>query len=225
MHGYHSDGNIFYRQKPFFTRFYDCRFLDLKGFGKNVPMLKPYTLDDYVDDLFTYLADNGIINPIIIAHSFGARVVVRAIERGLKVNKLVLTGSAGLKSRFNLKRYIKKTFFKVFKKVIPDDVKQKFYSPDYLKCDPVMRVSFKYIVNYDLFSAYKSVNSETLIIFGAIDRETPIFMAKKQFKLIKNSRLCFIKGTGHFCFIDRADAFNQTVFAFLMGKLNKFSKI
>ena len=46
-----------------------------------------------------------------------------------------------------------------------------------------MRVSFKYIVNYDLFSAYKSVNSETLIIFGALDRETPIFMAKKQFNV------------------------------------------
>lgn len=188
-------------------------------------MLKPYTLDDYVDDLFTYLADNGIFNPIIIAHSFGARVVVRAIERGLKVDKLVLTGSAGLKSRFNLKRQVKKTFFKIFKSVLSDRLKRKFYSSDYLKCDPVMRVSFKRIINYDLLNAYKSVNSETLIIFGTSDRETPVYMAKRQSKLIKNSWLRLLKGAGHFCFIDRADAFNQTVFAFLTGKLNKYSKI
>jgi pimeloyl-ACP methyl ester carboxylesterase len=88
-----------------------------------------------------------------------------------------------------------------------------------------MRQSFKLVVGEDLKPLYKKVDVDTLLIFGKLDKETPLYMAKKQRKFIKNSKLIVLKDTGHFCFIDRADVFNQIVFAFLMGKAQKNSKI
>ena len=225
MHGYHCDRRVFIRQKEYFSTWYDCKDIDLKGFGDNRFMPKPYSLDDYADDLILYVKDNCKSLPIIVAHSFGARVVVKALDKGLKISKLVLTGSAGLMPRFNFKRFAKKVVFKTFKGVMTDKTKQRFYSPDYLKCDPVMRQSFKLVVNEDLKPLYKKVDVDTLLVFGKLDKETPLYMAKKQRKFIKNSKLIVLKDTGHFCFIDRADVFNQIVFAFLMGKAQKNSKI
>ena len=188
-------------------------------------MQKPYSLDDYADDLILYVKDNCSSPPIIIAHSFGARVVIKALSKGLKVDKLVLTGSAGLKPRFNLKRAIKKVVFKLFKGVMSECFKQRFYSADYLKCDPVMRQSFKLVVSENLAPLYKKVSVDTLLIFGKLDRETPLYMAKRQRNYIKNSKLIVMQNAGHFCFIDRADVFNQTVFSFLVGKIEKNNKI
>ena len=81
-----------------------------------------------------------------------------------------------------------------------------------------MQKSFIKIVNEHLDYTLPKIKNQTLIVFGSEDKETPLYMAKKLHKNIKNSKLVIIKGAGHFCFIDNPNKFNLEVREFLLSK-------
>ena len=54
---------------------------DLKGFGENADMEYPYSLSDYVAEVEEYIKANKLIKPHVIAHSFGARVALKAAAK------------------------------------------------------------------------------------------------------------------------------------------------
>ncbi len=180
-------------------------------------MSYPYSLDDYVAEVYSFMERERILGASVIAHSFGGRIAIRlsAKDKGV-FDKIVLTGSAGLKPRRNLKYRIKKATFLILKKFIKRERLKKFYSKDYNALSPVMQESFKKIISCHLDGEAKNIENETLIINGKKDRETPPYMAKRLKKYIKSSKLVFIKDAGHFAFIDRPKTFNETVKEFLL---------
>jgi pimeloyl-ACP methyl ester carboxylesterase len=191
---------------------------DLKGFGENLGMEYPYSLGDYVNEVGEYLYKNGIKKPHVIAHSFGGRIVLKGVsENVLDFDKIVLAGSAGLKPKFSLKKAVKKGVFSVAKRVFPKEKLKSFYSSDYLSLSPVMRESFIKIVNEHLDGSLKKVKNPALIVFGAEDRETPVYMAKRLNEGIENSTLLLIEGAGHFCFVEKPLKFNMEVREFLLS--------
>lgn len=219
MHGYLSSSDSFYCQIPYFSRFFEVHAIDFQGFGKNKGMAYPYSLDDYITQLKEFMAVNNIHKPHVIAHSFGARVAIKATSLdGELFSKLVLTGAAGLKPKRTLKKTIKKSIFNLLKKFTSKEKLTRFYSQDYLSLDPIMRQSFIKIVNEHLDQNLSSIKNKTLIIFGDKDKQTPLYMAKRLNKNITNSRLKIIEGAGHFCFIDKPYTFNMEVGEFLFSK-------
>ncbi len=191
---------------------------DLKGFGENAFMDYPYSLSDYLDSVKEYMYKCGTKTPHVIAHSFGARIVIKgASEEENLFDKLVLTGAAGLKPKRTVKKTVKKIAFSVAKKFIPREKLQCFYSSDYLSLSPIMKESFIKIVNEHLDDRLKLIKNHTLLVFGENDRETPLYMAKKLNEGIKSSSLMVIKDAGHFCFIDKSAKFNVEVREFLLS--------
>ena len=181
-------------------------------------MEKPYSLDDYVDELIDFLTQNGIEKPCVVAHSFGARVAIKALARESNLfSKLVLVGAAGLKPKRTIKKTLKKLAFNFLKLFLPRSRLKAFYSQDYLALDATMQESFKLIVNEHLDSYLDCINIPTLIVFGDKDKQTPLYMAKRFFKHIKGSKLLVFKGAGHFCFIDCPNKFNMEVREFLLS--------
>ena len=177
----------------------------------------PYALEDYVSELYEYFYKNNIVHPNVVAHSFGGRIVIKASANDKELfNKIVLTGAAGLKPRFSVKKALKKVTFNTLKKVINRQKLSCFYSKDYLALDGVMRESFKKIVSEHLDEYLSKIQNQTLIVFGNKDIETPLYMAKKLNCGIKNSKLVIIDGAGHFCFIDKPAKFNTEVKEFLL---------
>lgn len=218
MHGYLADKRSFNRQIPFFSRDFDVHAIDLKGFGENQGMPFPYALSDYLLEVKEYVYKFNLKKPSVIAHSFGGRIAVKgAAEDPELFDKIVLTGAAGLKPRPSLKKVAKKTVFKVLKTFAPKEKLVRFYSPDYQQLSPIMKESFKLIVNEYLDGVLGKIKNKTLVINGANDRETPPYMAKRLYRGIENSELIFIKGAGHFCFIDKCAKFNTEVREFLLS--------
>ena len=218
LHGYLANKNCFSYQYKFFERDFEVFGLDFKGFGQNTPMEYPYSLADYENDLNEYMYKNGLIRPHVIAHSFGGRVAIKLSSNNPNAfNKLVLTGCAGLKPKYSFSRSARRFLFKALKKVLPKERLKRFYSPDYLALDSVMKKSFSLIVNEHLDDRLKDVVNQTLIVHGKCDRETPPYMARRLNKGIKNSRLIFFDGAGHFCFIDKPIKFNVEVREFLLS--------
>lgn len=216
LHGYLSCGSSFIHQLKYFEKFFDVYAPDLKGFGDNLGMQKPYTLDDYIDSVEEFKYKNSIVKPHIVAHSFGGRIALKGTVTAPNFcDKLVLTGCAGLKPKLTVKKIVKRASFFTLSKFIDKSKLTKFYSKDYNALDGVLKQSFIKIVNEHLDYLLKDIENKTLIIFGEKDKETPLYMAKRLNKGIKNSHLKVIKGAGHFCFIDKPYAFNLLVGEFL----------
>ena len=191
---------------------------DLKGFGKNTDMPFPYALDDYIAEVKEFIYAKGLKTPSVIAHSFGARIAIKAAsENDALFDRLVLTGAAGLKPRPTLKKTVRKTLFTLLKKFVPKERLSRFYSEDYRALSPIMKESFKKIVAEYLDDRLKDIQNPTLLIFGDKDGETPLYMAKKLNRNIPNSRLKVIRDAGHFCFIDKPNKFNMEVREFLLS--------
>ena len=81
-----------------------------------------------------------------------------------------------------------------------------------------MRETFKNIVNENLIYYLKYIESETLILWGKLDQDTPIKDGIKMNHLIKNSALIvFPKGT-HFSYLEYPSLTNQIIQEFLKEK-------
>jgi pimeloyl-ACP methyl ester carboxylesterase len=75
---------------------YDAKALDFPGFGESKSPVKPFTLSDYAEYLYSYLKKEDIKYPIFIGHSFGGRVALRFSTLYPKsVRALILTGTPG----------------------------------------------------------------------------------------------------------------------------------
>ncbi len=192
--------------------------IDLTGFGENSFMPYPYRLSDYAKEVKEYIEKNNLNSPHVIAHSFGARIAIKlASENNGIFDKIVFTGPAGLRPRFSIKKFCKKTTFKALKRFVKKEKLQKFYSKDYLALSPVMKKSFLHVVNEHLDDKIKYINNETLIINGKLDKETPVYLAKRLQKGIKNSKLIIYERAGHFAFLDEITKFNLEVREFLLS--------
>lgn len=215
MHGYLSSKESFYYQTEYLSRYFKVFAPDLTGFKeRDLPF--PYSLFDYAKEIDEYLTavieDAGRI-PSVVAHSFGARIVFY-LSPSEKIDKLVLTGAAGVKRRKKLSVKLKIAAYKFVKRVFNCKI-ERFGSSDYKSLSPTMKQSFNKIIAEDLSGKIPLVKNKTLIIHGENDKDTPPDTAIELNKKIAGSELVFIKNAGHFCFVDDPMRFNTLVKEFL----------
>lgn len=216
LHGFLSSKESFLRQISFFKRFYKVVAVDLSGFGENGDLDKVYSLQTYVEEVKKVIDFFGG-KAIIVGHSFGGRIALKtAIEYPEHVKALVLVDSAGLKPRRGFKYFYRKTGYFFMRKFLSRKVlEKKYFSPDYISLSPYMKRTFTLITNEFLDCKLSAIDAFTLIVWGKDDKETPLYMAKRLHKGIKNSKLYLIENAGHFPFIDKVDEFNFVVKEFL----------
>lgn len=216
MHGYLSSKESFYYQTQFFSQYYRATALDFAGFGISSPPDAAYSVGDYADWLADVLGALKIYSPHIVCHSFGARVAFKLLgEKNYRVDKLVVTGGAGL-VKPRSKEYIRRVkAYRRIKKLFPKYAESHFGSEEYRSLSPVMKESYKKIVNEDLLSVAGAVKNKTLLVYGREDGVTPPNEEGEAFRrAICGSQLRIIEG-GHFCFSEYPDLFNQIVLNFL----------
>ena len=217
MHGYLSNKESFIYQIEYFSRFFRVIAIDITSFGGSKPLPFAYSLNDYLQDIIKVIKSLKLTSYHLIAHSFGGRIAIKLASCSEGVNKLILTGSAGLKPKRNFKYYFKVYLYKIIKGFLSSDAKRKFGSSEYRALTGYNKESYYKIVNEYLDKYLNKIDNKTLIIFGGNDLETPPYMAKKLNRGIKNSSLYFIKGAGHFCFLEKPVEFNFIVNEFLRG--------
>lgn len=217
MHGYLSNKESFSYQIEYFSRFFRVIAIDITSFGGSKKLPFAYSLDDYVLDIKKVIKGLNLTSYHLLAHSFGGRIALKLASENIGVNKLILTGSAGLKPKRSFKYYFKVYLYKIIKRFLSSEVKSKFGSSEYRSLSGYDKESYYKIVNEYLDGYLNKIENNTLIVFGGDDVETPPYMAKRLNKGIKNSSLYFIKGAGHFCFLEKPVEFNLIVNEFLRG--------
>lgn len=217
LHGYLSSKESFTAQIEFFSRYYTVYAPDLSGFGQNAPLEKAYSLDEYIDDLLLFIKELNLNGFDVIAHSFGARLVLKSDELRAMAQRIIITGGAGLKTKKTLKYYIKVWRYKFLKKFFSKSKKLNTAgSEDYRSLSEKMKISFVKIVNENLDYKLKDVTNEVLLVYGDEDKTTPLYLAEKMRKGIKHASLYVIKGGGHFAFAQKQAEFNAVAREFLL---------
>ena len=117
LHGYLSSKESFLNQIKFFSKFMRVIAVDMSGFGKAGELNYPYSVSDYAQEIKGVLDQIGEPNVDVIAHSFGARVVVKLANLDERINRIIFTGAAGLKPRRGLKYLLRKASFFILKKL------------------------------------------------------------------------------------------------------------
>ena len=214
LHGYLSSKESFYPQINYFSRHFRVTAPDLPGFGGSELIPAAWSVGEYADWLEGFLKERGIVFPCVIAHSFGGRVAIKCLARGL-IDRAVLTGCAGIVKRRTLSYHLKVKSYRLVKKFAPRFAEAKFGSAEYRSLSPLMRESYKKIVNEDLREEAKRIARPVLYLNGERDRETPLSSVKILHECTAGSRLAVLKGCGHFAHLDEPLLFNLAAEEFL----------
>lgn len=212
LHGWGADYKSLYFCQDYLRN--SALFVDFPPFGKSEKKIKDWTIFSYTTMVVSLCEHLNIHKVNLIGHSFGGRIsILFSCFCKTRVNRLVLVDSAGLKPKRKLSYYIKVSNFKLRRKLHLDT--SKYGSCDYLALDKDMRKVFNNIVKTNLDDFLENIEAKTLIIFGEKDNVTPLYMAKKFKKKIKNSNLKIIPNGSHFCFIDNRYLFIRYLKEFL----------
>lgn len=192
----------------------NCLFVDFPPHGQSGKPPADWTIFTYANMVISLCQHLNIKKVNLIGHSFGGRIaIIISVVCKDMVQRVVLVDSAGLKPRRSLTYYWKIYSYKIRKKLKMNV--SKYGSCDYLALDDGMKKVFNSIVNTHLDDFLSSITAKTLIIFGKNDDVTPIYMAKRFKRKIKNSKLILLEDAGHFCFVDRRYEFLTLLSDFL----------
>ncbi|MBE5740138.1 MAG: alpha/beta hydrolase [Clostridiales bacterium] len=216
LHGYLSSKEAFTLQINYFSKFYRVTALDFLGFGNSAPLKTPFSVSDYADWTEEVLQGLGVEKPHVIAHSFGCRVAVKMASRAEGIfDKILLTGPAGVILNRGLAYQCKVRAYRMVRKIAPKFAERKFGSKEYRSLSPIMKESYKKIVNEDLRADAKRIKNQVLIVQGSEDSVTPMKEAKAYLTCLQNGQMKEIKG-GHFAFVQSPTAFNMTAEEFFL---------
>lgn len=215
LHGWGVDSSIFSDILSFFPE-KTFLILDFPPFGKSEKEIEGWNIFSYVGLVISLLDFLEIAECHLLGHSFGGRIaiILSAVKSDI-VKSCVLVDSAGMKPKRTLCFRIKKISYKIKKKMNKDV--SKYGSPDYQKLPQNMKKTFQSIVNTYLEDYAEKMVSKTLIVWGKEDKETPLYMAKRLNKLIRNSQLKIVDNAGHFPFLECKFVFNEILENFWEG--------
>ena len=216
LHGWGCSGDIFLPLIENLKNFYQCVVLDFPPFGKSQEPNQVWSLETYTELVISLIQKLNLQNIGIIAHSFGGRVAIKIASCYNDVNKILITGGAGIKPRRNFVIKFKLWYYKIFKKVLN---LKNFGSQDYKLLSDKMKKTFVHIVNTKQKNECKKIQAQTLLIYGNKDKETPVYMAKKLNKLIKNSKLILYQNYGHYAFVDNIETFFDDTINFFKNEI------
>lgn len=195
LHGYLASKECFSSEIEYFSKKYRVTALDFPGFGNAEPLSSPWGVGEYADWLKGAMETLSISSPFVIAHSFGGRVAIKANC----FEKMLLTGCAGVVSH-GLLYHVKVKTYRIVRRFSPK-LASSFGSAEYRTLSPLMRESYKKIVNEDLRKDAKKIGSPVLYVYGRKDRTTPPSLGKKLARATRGSRFALIEG-GHFAYLD-----------------------
>ena len=230
LHGWGSNITLFKNIIGMLSPYMRVVAPDMPGFGETDEPEKAWCVDDYVDFIADFCKAVELKNPIMLGHSFGGRVIIKAVTKAqepLCPPKIILTDSAGIKPKQSLKSKISTKTYKAgkavmstapMKKLFPnavDNMRNRRGSADYLAASPVMRQTLVKVVNEDLTDLLPKIKQSTLLIWGDKDDATPLSDGQQMEKLIPDSGLVTIENAGHYAFLDGWYTFSRVLVSYL----------
>ena len=221
LHGWGVDSREFEKLMNVFSASYRVVAPDLPGFGTSGDPTGVWGVDEYAAWVVEFMDALKIDRATVLGHSFGGRLAIRIASDPAtagRIDRLILTGSAGLRHKRPLKGRLRGWMFRTLSKLFPglrEKFARKFASRDYLAASPLLRKCLVRVVNEDLAPRLPRIAPPTLLVWGRDDTETPVADGYTMKSLIPDSRLEVLDGAGHFAFLNRPEEFARLMKEFL----------
>jgi len=235
LHGWGVSGRVMVPLARHLSDLRTCYVVDLPGFGESPEPPEPWEIDEYADliEVFINSDETATGSVDLLAHSFGGRITLKLCSRkqaSQTIDKVLITGGAGMTPRRSFSYYVKSYTAKVLKApfvILPSAMQKKALSwlrnttlwkslgsSDYQKLSGVMRQTFVKSVSEHLEPCLPNIEHEILLLWGEDDEATPLYQAKRMEEGLENAALVTIKEAGHYAFLDRRRKFNSITRAF-----------
>ena len=180
---------------------------DLIGFGQNERNEDGYYLSDFSDFLLGFIDTLGLEKPVLVGHSFGARVCLDvALQDGEHVGKLVLIDASGLGKVSRVGSSLLTVFWAL----------RKLFG----KPQPYPKFLVREGDDYD----HVGINNltglavPTLLVWKSLDPYLPLSNAQQAVKVIPGARLETVPGYGHAPHQQNSEVFNRLLLEFIDGE-------
>lgn len=227
LHGWGDQLSTFDEIAKHLSRNFRVIRLDFPGFGASPRPSDSWTVGSYATLTAQFLEKLAVKDIYaVVGHSFGGRVIIKAIaEKLFKTEKVVLIGAAGVKPRQSGKKAVYKVIAKVGKLAtsVPglrgarQALRRKLYesagSTDYLNAEGMQHI-FKNVVGENLLPYVHLITQPSLLIWGEHDDQTPVSDAYMMSNELTNAELVIVRDAGHFVHHENA--------TLVLGKIDEF---
>lgn len=233
LHGWGSSKRVMAPVVKNLSHLRTCYNVDLPGFGDSPEPETSWNIDDYADAVQAFIESLEEQNVDLLVHSFGGRITLKLCARDFgktHIDKVLITGGAGMKPKRSFKFYLRKYTAKTLKApflLLPGELRdkalnwlrgtglwKKLGSSEYSTLSGVMRETFVKSVTEYLEPVLPNIPHEVLLLWGRDDDATPIYQAERMEKGIKNAALVVIEDAGHYAFLDKPKQFAKIAEAF-----------
>ena len=228
LHGWLTDLETMRPLTTNLVKKFKVYLVDVVGFGKSSLPEEPLNSNDFAEFLKEFMEKLNIVNPVLIGHSNGGRIIINAVGKDMvKAKKIVLIDSAGIKPKRSMEYYLKISMLKtgkLFLNLLPntektrefkDRLRNKVGSSDYKASPIVLKDTMKIIINEDVKNILPNIKVPTLLIWGSLDTATPISDAKIMEKLIPDCGLVEYPYGTHFSYLENLENCKLVLDSFL----------
>lgn len=240
LHGWGGNKNSFLSLAKLLNAKHNCLFVTLPTTN---PTALTWTLEDYAQCVLNLVKSLGINSVQIVCHSFGFRVATLLYHlvkvsnqnqsadknknqssqpqkfstqnnQNITISKIVVTGGAGPK-KFNIfKKIEQNNNLCLLKQKKNKFLYQSIVSRDYFELSNTNKKTFKNVVNFNTKNLL-NFDIPLLLFWGKSDHETPVWIAKKIYKLNKQNAQLFVTNSDHFAYLKQSAIFDNLVVNFL----------
>ncbi len=219
LHGWMHDTNSFKNLTDELKNEFRVISLDLPNFGASQINKNIISIDDYAEFLKLFIAKLGIDKYSIAGHSMGGQIAIRAVaQEKINPEKLILIAAAGIRDNRRAYKLFLKLISKLVKYIIPVRIKNYLYKAigsDYnADLSDVHKEIIGKTLTTDILSDAKELRLPVLLIFGSLDKSTPLWMGEKLHSVIKGSILEIVDGENHWLHQTSAQKVAQFIIGF-----------
>ncbi|HUB99403.1 MAG TPA: alpha/beta hydrolase [Solirubrobacterales bacterium] len=199
--------------------------IDLPGFGESAEPPEPWSSREYAEFVAALLASEGIGRCHLIGHSRGGAIAIcLAAGHPELIGRLLLCDSAGLRPKRGWKYKRRVAVAKLGRVIgllgppgrkLQDRMRSRVASTDYAEASPAMRETFRRVIAEDLAELLPEIKVPSLLVWGDIDEDTPLWMGERMAELLPDGALVVFEGAGHFAYADQPGRFAEVTRLFL----------
>ena len=236
IHGFPYDYSMWENQINFLKEKYFCVAYDVRGLGESYVGDGQYTMEAYVNDLFSIINELKLKRPILCGLSMGGYIALRSVERSMEIFKgLILCDAkseadddaAKLKRAASINqintegliKFVDQFVTNCFAEETPKEQEKMFLTTLFKahKHDPigVKGAIIAIMSRTDTTSFLHKINIPTLVLCGSFDKLTPPTVMRAMSEKIPGSEFAIIPQAGHMTPLENPECVNDLIEGFL----------
>ncbi len=175
---------------------------DLPGFGKEPLQGSDWGIPDYATWVNLHIKKYSNEKIVILGHSFGGRLAAYIASQKPRNLKGIILSGAPLLYLPKKDIQIKNKIFKSIKNIFPKKLKSTLYSQELKHAEKSgLGAIWRNAVIFDQSRYLPKIVVPTLFLWGELDTEAPLIVARKALELTLKGQLSIIKNAGHNSFV------------------------